>query len=412
MPDTQVLKITEDVSWIGVLDHDIITFDVVMETKYGTTYNSYFIRAEKNTVVETVKEKFWEPYLAKLTSVCDPSTLEYIIVNHTEPDHSGCVGRLLDLAPNARVVGSGNAIRYLRDLLGRDFPHVVARDGQTLDLGNKTIRFVAAANLHWPDSIISYLEQDRLLFTCDIFGEHYCHEGMFDDRTGNFDDAFRYYYDVIMKPYSKFMLQAIERIRPLEIEAILPGHGAILRSNWKKYVDLSEEYAREALAVRRSDRIFIGYVSAYQNTGIIASMIARGISEAGTFDIDLCDLEHMTLPDIDQKLAQASGIILGCPTFSQNILLPLYQVFALINPIRDRNKPAAAFGSYGWSGEGARIISSALTNLKLKVEDEGLMVRFTPHKEVEDQCLEYGRRFGRRMLAEQKPAAVSETQPS
>jgi flavorubredoxin len=399
MVKSDVLKITDDVSWIGVLDRDIVTFDVVMETKYGTTYNSYFIDADRKTVVETVKEKFWESYLGKLSSLCDPAEIEYIVVNHTEPDHSGCLARLLEIAPKARVVGSGNAIRYLRDLLGFEIPHLVVKDGHTLDLGNKTLQFIAAANLHWPDSIMTYLQEEKLLFTCDIFGEHYCDERVFDDLVDNFDDAFRYYFDVIMKPYSKFMLQAIARIRPLEISAVLPGHGAVLRKNWKKYIDLTEMYAREALTCQQPNLVFLGYVSAYQNTGLIASLIARGIREAGDIEVDLCDLENMDLQVVEQKISRASAIILGCPTFSQNILMPVYQAFALINPIRDRNKPAAAFGSFGWSGEGARIISSALSNLKLKVVDEGLMVRFTPHRDTEDKCVEYGRQFRHHMLA-------------
>jgi flavorubredoxin len=410
MTDNKVLKITEHVSWVGVLDHDIVTFDVVMETKEGTTYNSYFIDAAKKTVVETVKEKFWDTYLTKLTSVVNPEEIEYIVLNHTEPDHSGCLSRLLEIAPRAKVVGSGNAIRYLRDLLGFEFPHLIVKDGQTLDLGNKTLQFVAAANLHWPDSIMTYLQEDKLLFTCDIFGEHYCHDGIFDDAVGDFDQSFRYYFDVIMKPYSRFMLQAIERIKPLDISAILPGHGVILRKFWRKYVNLSEHYAHEALNGQKPNRVFLGYVSAYQNTGIIAGMIARGIKEAGNLEVDFCDIEKMSPDMIEQKISQASAIVLGCPTFSQNILLPIYQVFALINPIRDRNKLAAAFGSYGWSGEGAKIMTSAMSNLKLKVIDEGLMVKFTPHSEMQEKCVDYGRKFGRQMLAGIKEVSAQNEQ--
>ena len=396
--DNQIKKITNDVAWVGVLDRDIVTFDVVMETKYGTTYNSYFIDADRKTVVETVKEKFWDVYLAKLQQVCDPSEIEYIVANHTEPDHSGCISRLLDIAPNAKVVGSGNAIRYLKDLLGYEVPNLIVKDGQTLDLGNRTLQFVAAANLHWPDSIMTYLQEEQILFTCDIFGEHYCNEKMFDDEVGDFDDAFRYYYDVIMKPYSRFMLQAIERIRPLEISCICPGHGAILRKNWKKYVDVSEQYARESLGVQQPNRVFLGYVSAYHNTGIIAEKIAEGIRMSGDIEVDLFDIEKTGLGEIEQKLIKASAIILGCPTFSQNILMPIYQIFALVNPIRDRNKLAAAFGSYGWSGEGARIMTSAMRQLKLDVIDDGLMVKFTPHNDVAERCVEYGKAFGKRMI--------------
>ncbi len=398
MPDNKVLKITDTVSWIGALDHDIVTFDVVMETKFGTTYNSYFIDAEKKTIVETVKEKFWDTYLAKLQTLTDPAQIEYIVLNHTEPDHSGCLARLLEVAPKAKVVGSGNAIRYLKDLLGFEIPHLIVKDGQTLDLGNRTLQFVAAANLHWPDSIMTYLQEEKLLFTCDIFGEHYCNEAMFDDAVGDFDDAFRYYYDVIMKPYSRFMLQAIERIRPLDIVSILPGHGAILRTNWKKYVDLSEQFAREALREQEPNRVFLGYVSAYQNTGVIAGMIAEGIRQAGDIHVDFCDIEKMGMAEVEQRIIRASAIVLGCPTFSQNILLPIYQVFALINPIRDRNKLAAAFGSYGWSGEGAKIMTSAMGSLKLNVMDEGLMIKFTPHNDTKDKCIAYGKKFGETFL--------------
>jgi len=398
MTDNKVLPLSDDVSWIGVLDRDIVTFDVVMETKYGTTYNSYFINAGKKVVIETVKESFWEVYKAKLMQLTDPADIEYIVMDHTEPDHSGCLGKLLEIAPRAKVVGSGNAIRYLKDLLGFEFPNLIVKDGHTLDLGNKTLKFIGAPNLHWPDSIMTFLQEDRILFTCDIFGEHYCNEGMFDDTVPDFSDAFRYYFDVIMKPYSRFMMQAIERMSSLDIAMIAPGHGMILRKDWKKWVDDTEKYSGEYLQNPYRNKVFLGYVSAYHNTGKIAELIAEGIRSVGDIEVDLCNLENMELAAVEQKLMQSSGVILGCPTFSQNILLPVYQVFAAINPIRDRGKLAAVFGSYGWSGEGAKIMSSALTNLKLNVMDEGLMIRFTPHTETLKKCFEYGRTYGERFL--------------
>jgi flavorubredoxin len=398
MSDNNVLKITNDVSWIGVLDPDIVTFDVVMETKNGTTYNSYFINAGKKTVIETVKEKFRDVYFAKIRQLTDPAEIEYIVLNHTEPDHSGCVADLLAAAPDAKIVGSGNAIRYLNDLVGHEFPHIVVKDGHTLDLGDRKLNFIGAPNLHWPDSMFTFLPGENILFTCDVFGEHYCNEAMFDDRVGNFDDAFRYYFDVIMKPFSRFMIQAVDRIRPLPIEVICPGHGAILRKDWKKYVALTEKYAREAIDEPRPDTVLLAYVSAYRNTAIIAEKIAEGIRQAGRIEVDLCDIEKMDPGKIEQKIIRSSAIILGCPTFSQNILMPVYQVFALINPIRDRGKLAAAFGSYGWSGEAAKIINTNLANLKLEVFGEGLMVKFTPHNEVLDQCREFGKAFGTRLL--------------
>ena len=152
-PDNRVLEITPDVTWIGIIDYDIVTFDIVMETEYGTTYNSYFINAEKKAIIETSKAKFWDTYLSKIKQVTNPSEIEYIVLNHTEPDHSGNLQNLLELAPNATVVGSGNAIRYLEDIVGIPFKSLKVKDGDTLDLGNKKLQFISAPNLHWHDSM-------------------------------------------------------------------------------------------------------------------------------------------------------------------------------------------------------------------------------------------------------------------
>ncbi|MFO7977992.1 MAG: FprA family A-type flavoprotein [Bacteroidales bacterium] len=401
-PDTEILDITPDVKWIGILDYDIVTFDVVMTTEYGTTYNSFFIDADKKAIVETSKEKFWDTYLEKIRKVTDPSQIEYIILNHTEPDHSGNLDNLLKLAPEATVVGTRLAISYLQDFMGRSFKHIIAKDGDTLDLGNKTLRFISAANLHWPDTMYTYLEEDKLLFTCDSFGCHYAHPDMIDSKVGDTSEAFKYYFDVILKPFSKFMLKAIDKIRPLEIQAILPGHGPLLMNDWQKWVDASEEYARQALDTPQDDYVFIPYVSAYNNTGKLAEAIAEGVRSEGDFIVEVADIENMSVGDLDERLARSKGIVVGCPVINQNILLPVYKMFALINPIRDKGKIAGSFGSYGWSGEGRSLINSALTNLKLKVQEPGVFVKFTPHEAEYQKCFEYGRSLAQTIMADKK----------
>jgi len=398
MTNKKILDVTNDVKWIGSLDPDLVTFDVVMETKYGTTYNSYFINAEKIAIVETVKEKFFPEYLEKLKTLCNPADIQYIILDHTEPDHSGAIAQLMKYCPDAVIVGSGNAIRYLGDMVGFTFKSQVVKDGDTIDLGNKTLKFISAPNLHWPDSIYTYLVEDKLLFTCDSFGAHYCNELMFDDLVENWDDAFTYYFDVILKPYSKFMLKAIEKIRPLEINAICPGHGPILRTEWKRLVDLSEKYALSHIALPGKHRIFIPYVSAYHNTGLLAEKIAEGVRSAGEIDVEVCDIETMPIGDIDEKLTHSTGLIIGSPTINQNILPQIYTVFAMINPIRDRGKLSGCFGSYGWSGEAVKIIESNLMNLKLKPCGESLFIKFTPHEDEFAKALDYGRVFGQKLI--------------
>jgi len=401
--DTSIIDLSPDVKWIGVLDYDITTFDIVMHTDHGTTYNSYFINAEKKTIIETVKEKFSDVFLSKLRRLTDPSELEYIVLNHTEPDHSGAMRQLLDLAPDAVVVGSGNAIRYLGDIVNRPFKSLVVRDGDTLDLGNRTLKFIAAPNLHWPDSIYTYLVEEKILFTCDSFGAHYCHEAMFDDLTGDYHTDFRYYFDVILKPYSKFMVKAIEKIRPLDISMIATGHGPILRKHWRKIVDESYDMASEYVTLTGQNglkRILITYVSAYGYTAEMARLIASGASKVDNVEVEVMDIETADIGEIDSKLTIADGIIVGSPTINQNTLLPVYKLVAMISPLRDRGKLAGSFGSYGWSGEAPVLIAEMLKNLKLKFFEEPAAYKFVPESIKEKPLIEYGERFARSMSEE------------
>jgi NADH oxidase (H2O-forming) len=397
----KILDVANDVKWIGVFDRDLVTFDVVMETKYGTTYNSYFINADKKAIVETTKENFWDDYINKIKALTAPEDIEYIIMNHTEPDHSGNLKNLLQLAPNATVVGTGNAIRYLKELMGIEFNHLIVKDGHTLSLGNKTLRFIGAPNLHWPDTMYTYLEEDKVLFTCDSFGAHFCDDNMFEEmieRREEYDYSFKYYFDVILKPYSKFMLKAIEKIQGLAIDIIATGHGPILKENRQKYVKISRQYAEEALKTPEKPKVFIPYVSAYKKTEKVAEMIAEGIRQAGDIDVEALDIEMTSIGDLEEKISHASAYIIGSPTINQNILLPVYKCFALINPIRDKGKLAAAFGSYGWSGEAGQMIKTNLENLKLKVFDDGIFVRFSPNEDDEMNAVAFGKAFGRELL--------------
>jgi len=376
-----ILPVTENVKWIGALDYDIVTFDIVMETQYGTTYNSYFIDAEKKAIIETVKESFKDEYIAKISSLVNPQEIDYIILNHTEPDHSGALKHLLHLAPQSTVVGSGNAIRYLQDMVDVPFKALVVKDNDTLSLGNKTLRFIAAPNLHWPDSIYTYLIEDQLLFTCDSFGAHYCNDKLFDDLVPNYDDAFKYYFDVILKPYSKFMLKAIEKIESLPIKAICTGHGPILRTYWKRMIELSKEYATEHIqkTTHQEKTILITYVSAYGYTRQMAKTLAEGVQKNGKSKVIIADIEKMELGEMDSLLTLADGVMVGSPTINQNTLLPVYRLFAMINPIRDNRKLFMAYGSYGWSGEAVKIINAIAKELKLKIFNNGLQAKFVPY---------------------------------
>ena len=401
--DDKIIDVTSDVKWIGVLDYDIRTFDIVMNTNYGTTYNSYFINAEKKAIVEVAKEKFSEIYLAKLRAVTDPAEIQYIILDHTEPDHSGSLRILLELAPKATVVGSGNAIRYLEDIVNTPFKSLVVKDGDKIDLGNKTLRFIAAPNLHWPDSIYTFLEEDKVLFTCDSFGAHYCSSDMFSEFNEVYTEAYKYYFDVILKPFSRFMLRAIERIRPFEIDFICTGHGPMHHENTKTAIDLSERYSNEYLKNSTHEghyNILIAYVSAYGYTREAAEFIASGILESNGIVVDIVDIENISSEDLESKLIKAEGIIVGSPTINQNTLLPVYKLFAHINPLRDKGKLGGAFGSFGWSGEAPKIVLENLRLLKLKIFEETASFKFSPGGKKEEILKDYGRKFTSKFMEE------------
>ena len=404
MIDDKILDVTDDVKWIGILDEGLVTFDVVMETQYGTTYNSYFIDADKKTLIETAKEDFKDIYLDKVKKVVDYEDIEYIVLNHTEPDHSSNLKHLLALAPQATVVGSRSAISFLKHMMDIEFKEMVVKDGDTLDLGNKTLKFIAAPFLHWPDTMYTYLVEDKVLFTCDSFGAHFCDERMFDDLVDDFDDAFKYYFDVILRPFSNYMLQAIDKIEDLDIATICTGHGPILRSNWKKYVDWSKQMAQDTETSCRELRVFIPYVSAYGNTGKMAEKIKEGIKKASTeIDVTIMDIELVPVEDIEREVYRSCAFIVGSPTINQNTLLPIYTLLAVINPVRNRGKLAGAFGSFGWSGEAVKIIQDNLKNLKFKLFDEkGLKVNFVPDEDSDEKAIEYGFEFGKRQLENRK----------
>jgi flavorubredoxin len=402
--DDKIIDVTSDVKWIGILDYDIKTFDIVMHTAYGTTYNSYFINAEKKALVEVAKEKFSETYISKLRAVTDPAEIEYIILDHTEPDHSGSLQTILNLSPSATVVGSGNAIRYLEDIVNKPFKSMVVKDGDTLDLGNKTLKFISAPNLHWPDSMFTYLVEDKILFTCDVFGSHYCTPDIISDFGKNHSEVFKYYFDIIMKPYSRFMLKAIEKVRPLAIDFICPGHGPIHKDgNIAKALGLSEKYASEYMDIvseQNRMNILVAYVSAYGYTKDAAYLIAEGILETEGVTVDVTDIENIGLEELEAKIINADGLLVGSPTINQNTVLPVYTLFALLNPLRDKGKLAGAFGSYGWSGESPNIILENLRILKLKVFEETASFKFSPENDKKEYLREFGRKFGKKYIEE------------
>lgn len=391
------IKITKNLHWVGVLDPNLRIFDVIMETKYGTTYNAYLFKGNEKTILfETVKDKFAAQFIERIKNVCDPKEIDYIVVNHTEPDHAGSISVLLDYCPNATIVGTSPAIKFLKEIVNHPFNALPVSDGDSLNIGDKTIRFIMAPFLHWPDTMYSYIEEDKTLVTCDSFGAHYCDERIFNDviekdKENDILFAYKYYFDMIMGPFKSYVLQTLDKINDLEINTICPGHGLILRTEIQKYLDLYKKWA--TVTPRKKPSIVIAYVSAYGYTKKMAEKIAEGIKASGDLDIFLFDMVHEDSTKVMEEISNSKGILLGSPTILGDALPPIWNLLTSLNPIIHKGKIVGCFGSYGWSGEAVSNIEGRLKQLRLNIPIPGLKIRFNPSIDQLKQAYEFGEKF-------------------
>ena len=391
------LQAKENIWWVGVQDPDLRVFDIVMYSEYGTSYNAYVVKGtEKTAVFETVKAKFFDQYLENLKEVCDPATIDYNVVGHTEPDHAGGVEKLLALAPNATVVGSATALTFLKEIVNHPFKSQAVTEKDQIDLGGMHLEFLSVPFLHWPDSMYTYIPEAKALFTVDSFGCHYSDDRVFNDLIeGDFEAAYKYYFDNIMGPFKPFVLKALNRIKDLDIEFIGNGHGPVLRSGVQKYFDMYRTWCRPE---QRPEKVVaVAYVSAYGYTRRLAEHIRDGLKEGGV-RVEMYDLVSDDTAAAKAAVAAADGFLLGSPTLVGDALPPVYEMFLGLNPIIHRGLPAAAFGSYGWSGEAVPNLTARMEALKLGQPLPGLKIRFKPSDAQLAEARQYGRDFAAAVL--------------
>lgn len=395
------IKAMDDLWWVGVEDHDLRVFDIVMHSDWGTSYNAYAVRgAEGVALFETVKEKFFDEYLQNLKEVCSLDEVKYIVVGHTEPDHSGSLEKLLDLTPNATVVGSATAITFLKEIVNKPFASRAVKEGDTIDLGGRTLTFLSVPFLHWPDSMYTYIPEMKALFTVDSFGCHYADDRVFNDLIdGDFTEAYKYYFDCIMGPFKPFVLKALDKIKPLDIQFIGNGHGPVLRANIPHYLELYRQWATPVVVPADERRVAIAYVSAYGYTKQLAGVIADALAEGGVKHVELYDLVECDLEAARAAVQSADGFLLGSPTLVGDALPPIYEMLVGLNPIIHKGKPAGAFGSYGWSGEAVPKLTAQMQAIGLKLPVEGLKVRFKPSEAQLAEARQFGLDFAAAVLA-------------
>ena len=395
------IKAMDDLWWVGVEDHDLRVFDIVMHSDWGTSYNAYAVRGSEGVALfETVKEKFFDEYLANLKEVCSLDEVRYIVVGHTEPDHSGSLEKLLELTPNATVVGSATAITFLKEIVNKPFASRAVKDGETIDLGGRTLSFLSVPFLHWPDSMYTYIPEMKALFTVDSFGCHYADDRVFNDLIdGDFTEAYKYYFDCIMGPFKPFVLKALDKIKGLDIEFIGNGHGPVLRTDIPKYLEMYRAWATPVVVPADERRVAIAYVSAYGYTRQLAGVIADALAEGGVKHVELYDLVECDLETARAAVQSADGFLLGSPTLVGDALPPIYEMLVGLNPIIHKGKPAGAFGSFGWSGEAVPKLTAQMQAIGLKLPVEGLKVRFKPSEAQLAEARQFGLDFAAAVLA-------------
>lgn len=380
-------KLKENIYWVGVNNPELRVFDIIMETKKGTTYNSYLIDDEKVAIIDSVKDGYFEEALEKIKGVIGERKVDYIIVQHTELDHSGSLSKLLEVYPEAVVVATTAAIKYLKEITNREFTSKVATED--ICLGKNTLQFISAPNLHWPDTMFTYVKEEKILFTCDFMGCHYSPVNCITDAcSGDYFEEMKYYFEVIMGPFKKFVNKGLDKIKDLQIDIVAPSHGPIHVDDIKMYFDLYRQWAEVHEIKEKNIQIF--YVSAYGNTQAMGEYLAEKINDK-SIKAEVHEITSMSLSDIVELIEKASGIMIGSPTINQDAVKPAWDVLSLVCPITNRGKVAAAFGSYGWSGEGTAMITERLRSLKFKVLPEGLKFNFVPDKkeyEAADKFIE------------------------
>ncbi|PKM75991.1 MAG: MBL fold metallo-hydrolase [Firmicutes bacterium HGW-Firmicutes-15] len=396
----QALKIRNDVHWVGVQDPDLKVFDIVMTTELGTTYNAYLIKgAEKTVLIETVKERFFAEYIEDLEKVVKLQDIDYLIMNHTEPDHAGSVEKLLQKIPGLTILGSPTALKFLKEITNSKFASREVHQDDELDLGGKTLKFISAPFLHWPDSMYTYLQEDQVIFTCDSFGSHYADPRVFNDLIEkDITPAFKNYFDDIMGPFKPYVLEAMDKIKDLPIEVICPGHGPVIRQDIQHWIDLYREWATPAPPDEDPrPKIVLAYVTAYGYTEMIAEGVMEGLEMVADFNVKKYNLIESTLDEVMADIASADGLLIGSPTLNGDTLPPVWELLVRLSPISHAHLVAAAFGAYGWSGEAVPNIESRLRSLRMQVLP-GLKINFRPSARNLEDAFQFGMDFGKAIL--------------
>ncbi len=388
---------------VGVRNPNLRTFDISLTTDRGTTYNSYLLLGNKNVLIDGVRADFAEEQISNIKKVIDPRKIDYILLNHTEPDHAGSIASILDIAPNAKILSSRCANIFIKEIIHREFKWEEATEGFSIDLGWDSLSMISAPLLHWPDTIMSYLKKSKILFSCDAFGAHYCPDDMLNTSPSQIRSYMLYYADNIIRPFKSKVRSALGKLDNMEISGIAPSHGPI-HSNTKEIIDLYTEWSKKP-SVGDSVRILIAYCSTYGYTEKMAEMIKTKLTSLGA-TVVIKEIIEENIHDIRTELELSQGLLIGTPTIAGDAPDPAWRICSLFHTVEKGIKLASVFGSFGWSGEACELIKHRLEGLKVPTIQH-LKVRFLPNQDSTEKIEAFAEGFYN-TLADKTPKTATQ----
>ncbi len=394
------VKLTESVYWVGAVDWDVRDFHGY-STNRGTTYNAFLIIDEKITLIDTVKKSLQEDMMARIREIIDPEKIDYIVVNHVEMDHSGSLPDMVELVQPEKIICSKMGEKaLLQHFHQKDWPYQIAKPGEDVSLGAKTLAFLETRMLHWPDSMFTYLVEDQILFSSDAFGEHLGTSERFDDEVDQailLEELTKYYANILTL-YSPLVKKLIAKVKEmdLQIKMIAPDHGVIWRRNPGMAIEAYDKWSQG----QSDGKALIIYDTMWHSTEKMAKEVGAGLQKEG-ISYQLLNLRYCHRSDVMREVLNTSAIVLGCPTLNNGLLPRMAGFLMYMRGLRPLNKVGAAFGSFGWSGEAVKLLNTAMTDMKFDVVDDGLKVKYVPEDTDLEQCIELGRKVAQAIKAKQ-----------
>lgn len=379
----KAIEVKKGIYWVGAVDWSLRSFHGYT-TKRGSTYNAYLIIDDKITLVDTVKAPFAAEMISRIKSVVDPSKIDYIVSNHVEMDHSGAITDVLALAPNAKVVTAApQGVKGLTAHYG-EMDFLPVKSGDTLSLGSRTLSFVPTPMLHWPDNMVTYCPEEKILFSNDAFGQHYASGGRFDDEEplGDVLHEARTYYANIVMPYSVQAGGAVKAVEGLDIELIAPSHGVMWRSH---IAEIIEEYKKWS-SLKMNKEAVVVFDSMWHSTEKMAKTIVEAFASKG-YNAKLCDLKAWDNSEVINEILTAEYIAVGSPTLNNQMLPTVASFLTYLKGLAPKNsgKKAFAFGSYGWGGQSIGLVEKELTDCGFEIALEKQRIQYIPSQESLDE---------------------------